>query len=729
MTRAFRRGALLGSISAIAMAGAALAAASTDQTKPEEVVVTATKRAEILRNVPMAVTALTGDQLMKQQAFSFADFISRVPGMTYSSAEPGHTDLILRGINAGGVGSTVGTYLDETPYGSSSALANGSITTPNLDTFDIARVEVLRGPQGTLYGSSTLGGLLKFVTNAPDPSGFDDAFQVGLNSVDHGDAGYLAKGMINIPLGDALAFRAVGYEDLDGGFIDDPVLHESDVNKVHNYGGRASLLWTGLPNLSVRLTGLMQKIDVASDFAVDMLPGDSSGTLTFKPLFGDLEHGRFANEYSNVQYKLGNATANYDFGWASLVSSTSFGTFDDHILTDGTNPTLLIGIPVYVQQHLAQKKFTQEVRLESPGGGNFDWLGGLYYTHETADLLQPILLTPHLSSELGAVQLTSSYAETAGFANFTYHFLPEFDVSAGGRFSHNSQSANEFIFGALAATGGSSGNVFTWSLSPEWHPNENTMVYGRVAKGFRPGGPNALPPGLTDVPTSYAADSLINYEAGVKGDYLDGKLSLDADVYYIDWSQIQLLEVVNGFGVNGNGGSATSKGFEWSATWLPIDNLSLTFGGAFTDANLTQDAPAVGALSGDWLPYVPRWSTTFDADYTFDAIGDFRPFVGMSWQYIGERFSGFGSTGQAKLPSYNNVDLRAGVDFQNNWSIELYVKNLGDSRGITAVGGSASQAPVDAAAARGIILDPGATPPTVAVIRPRLIGITLSGKI
>src|SRR5262249_29983087 len=190
-----------------------------------------------------------------------------------------------------------------------------------------------------------------------------------------------------------------------------------------------------------------------------------------------------------------------------------------------------VGIPVYVVAHLGQKKLTQELRLASEDGGNFEWLGGFYYTHETADLLQNVQATPH-NGKILSVELTSSFVELAGFANFTYHFTPDFDISAGGRFSHNSQSANEYGFGLHLATGDSSGDVFTWSVSPRWHPTENTMVYARVAKGYRPGGPNALPPGITNVPLQFDADSLINYEAGVKSDLLDGALSLDADVYY-----------------------------------------------------------------------------------------------------------------------------------------------------------------------------------------------------
>lgn len=703
-------GALLASASVMALSAQAPAAESI-----ETVVVTAAKRAEQIREVPIAVTALTADQLAKLHASDFADFVSRVPGMAAISAEPTHTNLVLRGITTQGVGATVGTYLDETPYGSSSALANGSVTSPNIDTFDIARVEVLRGPQGTLYGSSTLGGLLKFVTNAPDPTGFAATVEAGGVTEEDGSNGGLVRAMVNVPLSDTAALRVVGYYNDNPGFIDDPVQGKKDVNGVKVEGGRASVLWNASSKLSVRLTGLMQDISADSDFSQDMTP-DATFGLTFKPLFGELEHGRVADEFSDVRYRLYNATVDYDLGWAALTSATSYGTFNDHQLTDATN---IYGL--FIDAGLGQKKFTEEVRLASPTDQTFEWLAGLYYTHENADLLQNLVVTPS-GPVLGFVALNSRYVETAGFADFTYHFSPAFDVSLGGRFSHNSQSAIEF--GLASANGDSDENVFTWSVAPRWHVDDDTMVYARVAKGYRPGGPNALPP-LSNAPPTFDADSLINYELGAKTTMLDGRLSLDADAFYIDWSDVQLLTVIDNFGVNANGGTAVSEGVEWNLWWLPLDRLSFNFGGAYTDAHLTSDTDPllVGAKSGDRLPYSPHWSTALDANYDFEAVGDFKPHVGASWLFVGERMSGFDpANGQKRLPSYSTFDLRAGVQY-DRWSVDLYAKNVGNEHGITSVGNSTSAA---SAAAAGAPF--GVTTPTVAVIRPRVLGVTLTGK-
>lgn len=707
-------GLLLASASLLALTAPALA----DTASIETVVVTASKRAEAIKDVPMAVTAISGDELSKLHATNFADFIDHVPGMTFVASDPGHTQLILRGVNAGGVGSTVGTYLDETPYGSSSALANGVITTPNLDTFDIQRVEVLRGPQGTLYGASTLGGLLKFVTNAPDPTGFAAAAELGGNAVDQGGTGWDAKAMVNVPLSDNAAIRATGYVTRDAGFIDDPVLAEKNVNDVKSQGGRVSMLWELSKVFSIRATALFQDMKSDASFSQDMVPDPVTGGLTFKPLFGPLEQGRLADEYSAVRYRLYNATADYDLGWAALTSATSYGTFNDHLLGDDTN---IFGL--FVPQMLGQKKFTEEARLASPTGRAFEWLAGIYYTNESAELRQNLTVTPD-SPPIAFVQLDSRYVETAGFVNATYHFSPAFDLSVGGRLSHDSQSA--FEFGLASANGASDENVFTWSVAPLWHVTDNVTAYARIAKGWRPGGPNALPPKTKGVPPTYGADSLIDYELGVKSAFLDGRLSLDADVFHIDWSNIQLLTVIDNFGVNGNGGTAQSDGFEWNANWIPVDNLNLALSGAYTDARLTSDTgPLVGGVKGAGLPYSPKWSTFFDADYTFASIGAFKPFVGLSWQYIGERESGYDPShgGQRMLPSYSTIDLRAGVDY-DRWSLALYGKNLGDERGITDVGATGSFA---AAQAAGVPFQH--TVPTAAFIQPRTVGLTLTGKL
>ena len=700
-TRVWRRGALLMSISTLAFTGQAFAAETI-----ETVVVTASKRPEALKDVPMAITVLGEDALDRINARSFEDYINTVPGMNLIESSPTHPQLVLRGINAGGVGSTVGTYVDETPYGSSSALANGTDMAPNLDTFDIGRVEVLRGPQGTLYGASTLGGLLKFVTNPPDPSGFEGRVEGGGTTLDNGGSGAFARGMANLPVTDDLAVRVVGFDEYDAGWIDDPGRHLNDTNGVRNFGGRASVLFRPTDKVSIRLNALMQEIHANNDTAEDVVVVD--GKLV--PKYGTYEQQRAVNAFSTSRYAIYNATIDWDLNWAALTSATSYGSYHDFLFTDATG--------VYganVQGFLGLNKLTQELRLASvPNSGPLDWLVGGYYTHEDASLHQDIVFVPH-GTALGFIQLDSSYIESAGFANATYHFSPSFDVSLGGRYAHNSQNADEF--GLATAAGTSSGDVFTWSVAADYHLGDQTSFYGRIAKGYRPGGPNIPPIGSTGVPAFFGADSLINYEAGVKTDLLDGKLSLDADIFYIDWSDIQLLTVINNTGVDINGGSARSEGLEWNTQWIPLDNLTLSWGGAYTDAQLTSDTPAlVGGHSGDPLPWAPKWTTSLDANYRFAPMGGWTPYLGGGWRYVGERASDFQPApgSQVTLPSYNALDARLGVDW-NNWEIELYARNLTSAKGYTAFAATGTSAASDLSA-------------TAALIAPRLVGVVVRAR-
>jgi iron complex outermembrane receptor protein len=713
------RSALLGSAAFLASSFTAAAqeqpaAAEKDQ-KVERVVVTAQKKSESIRDVPMGVTALTEEDLGRLRATSFSDYVALVPGMSSSEPEPGHTVLTIRGLNAGGVAANVGTYLDETPWGSSSGLANGTNKTPNIDTFDIQRIEVLRGPQGTLYGANSIGGLLKFVTNKPDTHDFDNAFEFGGSTVADGGSGGFAKGMLNVPLFDSAAIRAVGYYRNDPGYIDDPGRGLEDINDVETIGGRATFLFEPSDNFSLSLTAIAQNLEAGANSVVDI---STAALPNFVPLFGDLVQQRADVTPSEVRYRIYNGTLNWDWGWAELTSATSWASHDEFQTTDGTG---VFGL--FIDARLGIDRFTQEVRLASPQDDRaLEWLFGVYYNDEDAILHQGLALTPG-GAELAFVQLDSQFSETAVFANFTYHFSPAFDVNLGGRYSTNEQSARQFGL-ASAGPASSSEEVFTYSFSPRWHVSKDTMIYGRIASGYRPGGPNALPPPPPAPPPgseSFNSDTNVNYELGVKTDVLDGRLQLDFDVYFIEWSDIQLLTVVNNFGFNINGGTAESKGVEFSAAWSPTDQLTVRANAAYTNAELTSDAPAaVRGKAGDPLPLVPEWSGALDVDYRFDSVGLFEPFIGGGWRYYGERQSGFDAVPGIPvirglpLEAYSTFDLRAGV-VHGAWTLQLYAKNVSDERGIVAFDTAGTSAA-------------SFTSPTVTVIVPRTIGIAVTGK-
>jgi outer membrane receptor protein involved in Fe transport len=698
----------------------------------QDIVVTAQKRTQVLLDVPQSITVVGGKALEAQHADSFEDYLKLVPGLQLNQDTPGAGRLILRGVNTGGVASTVGVYVDETPFGSSSGLVNGAVLAGDFDTFDVNRIEVLRGPQGTLYGASSLSGVLRFVTNAPSTDRFQLRGRGSLEDVKNGEMGWSTNLMFNAPITDDIAFRASGYYRKNPGFIDSigtagtdivGFTHVSDVQKNINdsdsYGGRASLLVRPSANSSIRLTAISQDIKVDAPTIVEADP------VTLKPLHG-LSQSQFVPQKSDVAYRIYNATGEFDLGFADLTSSTSYGTQKQTLRIDLTFPLsglvqAALGLPEndFIEgQHTNDKKFTQEVRL-SKQTSFIDWLVGAYYTHEEGLIAQdfvalepgtltPLVLPPifDLIGGLGFATIDSSYKELAGFADATFHITPQFDLELGGRYSHNKQKAHQVTGGALVSVPSdfvvkSSENVFTWSVAPKYKVNDHTTLYARVAKGFRPGGPNVLPPGSIDQDlATYDSDSIISYEAGVKAETADRRFSVDAAVFHIDWSDIQLLatDAASGFSFNSNGGKAKSDGFELTLAARPMPGLELSANAAYTNARLSDDVPAdtagrIPARKGDQLPFTPKLATALNADYQWAVGGNALAHFGGSWRHVSGQTASYDAVfrqtfnHQRHVDSYDVFDLNAGVDF-GRFDVQAFVKNLGNSHGVTSTTGT-----------------------------------------
>ena len=294
------------------------------------IIVTAEKRSEPLKDVPMSVTALSGDSLDALQARSFADYAAMVPGLSLNATQPGLTRLTLRGQNSGGVGSTVAVYMDESPFGSSTALLNGSIITGDFDTWDLQRVEVLRGPQGTLYGANSEGGLLKFVSTAPVLNKFSGEAELTGESVSGGGEGGAVRGVVNLPLGDNAGVARQRLRSGRPGYIDDPARGMKDINDGHKEGGRAALLWMPTADLSINLTATSQQSKYNGTPVVDVDP------KTLEPLHGDLMQERVCGEPSEAKYENYSATINWNAGPFSVLSTTSYGILDFDYVTDGS---------------------------------------------------------------------------------------------------------------------------------------------------------------------------------------------------------------------------------------------------------------------------------------------------------------------------------------------------------------------------------------------------------
>jgi outer membrane receptor protein involved in Fe transport len=711
-----------------------------DPSKPvafrEEVQVTAQKREEAIAEIPASVTVVPGQLLEQQRVDDFQDLVPLVPGLSVTTARPGATRITLRGVNTNGVASTVGVYFEDVPFGSSSGLANAAVSSGDFDTFDIGRIEVLRGPQGTLYGASSLGGVIKYVPNRPSMERFEGRFLGSAETVDHGDPGYSVMGLVNVPMGDRFAVRASGFYRFDSGFIDsignnpvrsltNPALNiipgtlvTDGLDALDRFGGRAAALFKPGEKFSVNLAVQLQDIESGASSTVDASP------TSLEPLNDTPVQSRYLSEFNDTQYRVYSGTIDWDLGAASLQSITSYGTYEADFDTDLTIASNLTGGPALASlvtqlfgnavtrplsavlpQTTSTDKLTQELRLVSPKSESFEWLVGGYYTDEESAIEQRILGVEAATGAVAAgvptladLSLDSTYEEFAGFANATWHVTPRLDLSFGGRASHNEQVASQLSDGPLV--GGltrfdaveSSESPFTWSFAPRFEFKENSSFYGRVATGFRPGGPNVLPPAApATVPRSYDSDRLTSYELGLKaGGGPADKFALDISGFYLDWEDIQLFLVVNNFGINGNGGTAVSKGFEFAGSVFPASGLALSLNGAYTNAELTQDTdPIVGGRDGDPLPYVPEWSFGLTADYEWTVRGSSRAYVGGRLGYTGDRTVQFNSRAPdgsiRALDSFVSLDLRAGA-YLGRWSVELFGKNLTNELGVTSVG-------------------------------------------
>lgn len=691
----------------------------------EEIIVTANKRAERLKDVPASVTALTGGMLTSIGAARLEDYVAKVPGLVLSNVSfaNGSNQLTIRGITTGfGGNPTVGIYIDDSPFGGSTGF--GAYQIPDLDPSDLARVEVLRGPQGTLYGAGSMGGLLKYVTAAPDTSRLFGRVEVNGSQVDGGGSGYSVRGMANVPLTDTLALRVSGYNREDPGFIDDVGRGTEDVNSARFYGGRVAAAWQVSDNWTAKVSAMAQFQEPDGSAVVD------HNTLTFRPINGDLQQVRAPGTGRNEE-QMGNYDLQIsgELGWATLSSASSYNKQDVDLnldVTAGYAPLILAnfgvadgGAAIVTERKL--EKFTQEIRLTSPASSSaWSWLLGVFYTDEDQDLHQYIETFDGLTGAAFATALPSfldayvfsSFEEIAGFGNLTYRFSDRFDLTLGLRYSRNEQAQLQTLSGLLTGNGRtlgeSSDSSLTYLVTPRFHISEDTMLYLRVASGYRPGGPNLA---VAGVPRSYDPDEVTNYEAGLKTEFLDRRVSLDFAAFYIDWKDIQLNER-NPQGLNyfGNGGAAVSKGVEAAATWRPIAGLDISGNVSHTIAELAADLPpgSVAAEDGDELPTTPKWSGQLSADYEFPVVGAWLGFAGAGYRYVGDSAGYFSapSLPRYELPSYDVVDLRLGVR-DDRLSLTLYAKNVGDSRGQVAA----------------YLLGPMTR---VSIIQPRTYGVSIS---
>jgi len=670
-------------------------------TQLSEVIVTAQKRRERIQDVPVSMSVIDASGLAGTDSVQLQDYLSGVPGVSVGDLGNGRTQVVIRGISTGfGNNPTTGFTIDGVPVGSSTSNGLGDALVPNLDPSDLARVEVLRGPQGTLYGASSMGGLVQYVTSTPSLDAFSGEVGTDGSWLDSGDDGYAARGFANVPvLPEELGVRISGFYQHDPGFIDDPEQGRSDANSGRTYGGLLSSLWQILPAVDLRLTALLQNKSADASATEDV---DQAGI----PIYGDLTHERLpGTDGFDSKFRLYAATLTADLKFATLTSITAYNqldaSFPQDVSPDFTPFTPMLygeSLPVRINSLYDTNKFSQEVRLASPNNHHLEWLVGAFYTHEHSPVYEFIFpVDQHTGAALPLTELIqvngdSVYKEEAAFGTLTYYLTPRLDLSVGGRYSGNQQDYSEIDQGLLIGPAPATtmadftGHSATYLITPQFRISDSLMTYFRVASGYRPGGPN--PGAVPGVPPQFAPDKTVNYELGVKGDAFARRFTYAADVFYIDWSNIQIREVDvnNGFSYYGNATRALSRGIELSLQARPAAGLTLSADMSYTDAILTAAAPSatgVYAPAGSRLPNSSKWNTSVSAEDEIPLTGSVDGFGSATITYTGARLAGFQPTASSSrflMPSYVTEDLQLGAR-TDLWTWSMFVRNLTNRRG------------------------------------------------
>jgi outer membrane receptor protein involved in Fe transport len=732
----------------------------------EEIVVTATKRESNLLDVPFSINAQTEAMIQRSGANTVEDLSRNVAGLSIQNLGPGQSQVSVRGVSAGqvvrdqpGVKEQVGVYLDE-------SVISLSLFTPDIDLYDLTRVETLRGPQGTLFGSGSVGGTIRYITNQPDLDSFEGSVEANVNMLAGGDFGGHLKAMVNAPLANGVALRAVGYYTQYGGFVDalgNGGTRTENVNDGHRAGGRIAI--TLEPAAGVRITPrvLYQEIRAngfnrqevynlyANPFTNAAAPnGRAPVTFNEREQFLLLREGFSDNTF------LADLTAEIELG--GQVSLTSVSTYISRDIVVSRDASALTGsvsvdlgypnagvlLPSNLVDTTELATFAQEIRIGTDSDGPMNFVAGLFFS-DTERTYHQRLPTPgydaFTDARFGAgtsaavangFPLNSPYnadlpydiRQYAAFGEATYDVSPRLHLTAGGRF-YDFSERRQFKSGGLFSNGDNrtdetSSNGFSPRFIASYEVVDNVHLNAQASKGFRLGGVNdplnlplcsASDRAIFGAFQDYDDEGLWNYEVGVRG--RRSGVSFAAAGFYTDISNLQVTLDAGSCSsrIVFNVPQAHTMGVELELSATPVEGLSLSINGSLVEAQFDSTVldgtgtVIAGLREGNRLPSVPNFQISASASYAFPVSDSAEAYVGISAQHVGSRYtqssdqennprafvSGLrfgGATGNAativdlKLPSYQYVNLSAGVDWDNGLGVMLYVTNLFDENAL-----------------------------------------------
>ncbi len=703
-------------------AGAQEEAEDTADSVLDNILVTASKRGEVaLQDTPMSIQAFTGEDLERRGVVEFLDYARSVSGLSFEDQGPGDKKYVLRGIQSTGAATTAVYFDDIVATGSNRQ--DGGGRQPDFRLVDMERIEILKGPQGTLYGASSMSGTIRMITSKPDATKFAGAVNAGVGSTRNANGeNYDLDGMLNIPLvEDKLAVRLVGYYGEEAGYIDDMLdygiggLGAEGANNVTVTGGRAALRWYVTDDVTLDAMWVHQEIE-------------TDGAAWYQPLYGQFiqrNYHRLIWDESLDAYNLAlewvtdhgtfTATGSYmdrhmKYTWPA--TRTLCGLFtgrDPGCFTLGPDQVALQWNSILNMPH-DLSNLSSELRYASSWNSRFQLIAGVFYQDEEDTLNSTLGLTDadgiplDWSDPMNLVvhlRIDGTVEQRTAFGELSYDFTDKFTATVGARAFHFEidELMNQFptMFqptGQSTTPSSTSEDDVTLKFNLSYDFTDDLMLYAGYVEGFRNGGNNGAD-FLTGLPLpTFQSDSVDSYEIGIKGAFFDSRLQLDAAAYYMDWSDIQqrmLAEDIEGtFLIMGNIGSASVKGLEIGAFLTPSQAANFTLGGNLTllEAVLEEDAPVVGpypGLKGDRIPDVPEFTGNLYADYSFPVLaGTWEAFARLDYYYVGDSFRTF----RPDDPSYNKqgdyslVNLRVSFDDGDRYRIGIFVNNVFDESAV-----------------------------------------------
>lgn len=686
----------LSAVSAIALSVAVLAPGAAQAQTSEEIIVTATKRATSIQDVPFSVNAQTQADIQRSGATDLETLSRSVAGMAVQNLGPGQSQVSLRGVSAGqivrdqpGVKEQVGVYLDE-------SVISLSLFTPDLDLFDLNRVETLRGPQGTLFGSGSVGGTIRYITNQPELGAYTGALEANVNTIDDGGTGGHLRGMVNLPLGDQAALRIVGHHTEYAGFID--ALREgggvqNDVNSGERSGIRAALRLEATPNLTITPRVNYQIVDVDGFNRQEVYNLFANPFTTTRPAvtFGERQQFLLLDEQFKDETFIGDVVVDYDLGGAALTSVTSYvsrnilvsrdaSALSGSVSVDLGFPDDAVLLPSNLRDNTDLNQFSQEIRLASTGDGPFQWLIGAFYS-ETERTYAQRLPTPGYDAATDATlgagtsaavangfpadspynsDLPYDITQVAVFGEASYDITSRLTATVGARW-YEFEEDRAFVSGGLFSNGdnrtdSTSSDGITPRFMLQYRASDDVRLNLQASQGFRLGGVNDplnLPLCTPEDEAifggfqSYDDETSWNYEAGVK--LTRPNLFFNAAAFYNDISDLQITLDAGSCSsrISFNVPEAHTTGIEIELGWNPLPGLEFSFAGSYVEAEFdstVRDGGGVvigGIESGNRLASIPDVQLAATGAYYFQNwnVGGAEPFIAASVQHVGSRFT------------------------------------------------------------------------------------------